>query len=57
MFTVADPHAVIQIKKIPKIFNFTDPKSFKSTEISGVGWDVENKQLFKDDPNLNKTNT
>ena len=34
-------------KKIPKVFNFTDPKFFESTELSGVGWVIANKQIFK----------
>ena len=35
-------------KKIPKIFNFTDPEFFKFTKISGVAQVIVNfKPLFK----------
>lgn len=41
---------MIQIKKNPKILNFTEPKLFESAEIYGVARVAANKQLFKDDP-------
>ena len=40
-----DRHAEIQIKKIPKIFNFTHPKFCESAEISGVGRVTANNYL------------
>ena len=42
-----DYHIAIQIKKIPNIFNFIDPKSFELPEISGVSRDVETNNFLR----------
>ena len=54
--TVGDQQAVVQIKKIPKIFHFISQKIFKSAEISRVGQVRVNKELLKDDLSLDLKN-
>lgn len=59
IYKVEDWHTVTQIKKNPEISNFTNPKLFRSAEISVTRRVTANKQLFKNGliaPIYNKSN-